>query len=178
MSEYSSSGDGKTTMTEIYVGAGSNIEPERNLLGALTGLADTFGLLHLSPVYRNQAVGFDGNDFLNMVVGFETDMDLEAVLTELERIETENGRTREGTRFGPRSLDLDLLLFGDRVDEGEKPSVPRQEITRYAFVLKPLADLCADRCHPVTGVSFGQLWDEFDQSKHPLESIEMNWVCE
>ena len=178
MSEYSSSGDGKTTMTEIYVGAGSNIEPERNLLGALTGLADTFGLLHLSPVYRNQAVGFDGDDFLNMVVGFETDMDLEAVLTELERIEAENGRTREGTRFGPRSLDLDLLLFGDRVDEGENPRVPRKEITRYAFVLKPLADLCADRCHPATGVSFGQLWDEFDQSKHPLESIEMNWVCE
>jgi 2-amino-4-hydroxy-6-hydroxymethyldihydropteridine diphosphokinase len=165
-------------MTEIYVGAGSNIEPERNLLGALTGLADTFGLLHLSPDYRNQAVGFDGDDFLNMVVGFETDMDLGAVLTELERIEKENGRTREGTRFGPRSLDLDLLLFGDRVDEGENPRVPRKEITRYAFVLKPLADLCADRCHPVTGVSFGQLWDEFDQSKHPLESIEMNWVCE
>lgn len=165
-------------MTEIYIGAGSNIEPERNLLAALTGLADTFGLLHLSPVYRNRAVGFDGDDFLNMVVGFDTDMDLAGVQAELERIETENGRTRHTTRFGPRSLDLDLLLFGDWVDEGENPSVPRKEITRYAFVLKPLADMCADRCHPATGTSFGQLWDEFDQAKHPLETIEMNWVCE
>ena len=165
-------------MTEIYVGAGSNIEPERHLLAALTGLADIFGLLHLSPVYRNQAVGFDGDDFLNMVIGFDTDRDLDGVRAELERIETENGRTRNTTRFGPRSLDLDLLLFGDWVDEGENPSVPRNEITRYAFVLKPLADLCADRCHPVTGASFGQLWDEFDKAKHPLEAIEMNWVCE
>jgi len=165
-------------MTEIYVGAGSNIEPERHLLAALTGLADVFGLLHLSPVYRNQAVGFDGDDFLNMVIGFDTDRDLDGVRAELERIETENGRTRNPKRFGPRSLDLDLLLFGDWVDEGENPSVPRNEITRYAFVLKPLADLCADRCHPVTGASFGQLWDEFDKAKHPLEAIEMNWVCE
>ena len=165
-------------MTEIYVGAGSNIEPERYLLAALTGLADIFGLLHLSPVYRNQAVGFDGDDFLNMVIGFDTDRDLDGVRAELERIETETGRTRDTTRFGPRSLDLDLLLFGDWVDEGENPSVPRNEITRYAFVLKPLADLCADRCHPVTGASFGQLWDEFDKAKHPLEAIEMNWVCE
>lgn len=165
-------------MTEIYVGAGSNIEPERHLLAALTGLADVFGLLHLSPVYRNQAVGFDGDDFLNMVIGFDTDRDLDGVRAELERIETENGRTRNTTRFGPRSLDLDLLLFGDWVDEGENPSVPRNEITRYAFVLKPLADLCADRCHPVTGASFRQLWDEFDKAKHPLEAIEMNWVCE
>ena len=165
-------------MTEIYVGAGSNIEPERHLLAALTGLADVFGLLHLSPVYRNQAVGFDGDDFLNMVIGFDTDRDLDGVRAELERIETENGRTRNTTRFGPRSLDLDLLLFGDWVDEGENPSVPRNEITRYAFVLKPLADLCADRCHPVTGASFGQLWDEFDKAKHPLQVIEVNWVCE
>jgi 2-amino-4-hydroxy-6-hydroxymethyldihydropteridine diphosphokinase len=165
-------------MTEIYVGAGSNVEPERNLLAALTGMADTFGLLHLSPVYRNKAVGFDGDDFLNMVIGFDADLDLGEVQSELDRIERENGRTRETTRFGPRSLDLDLLLFGDRVDEGANPIVPRNEITRYAFVLKPLADLCAERCHPVTGTSFGQLWDEFDQAEHPLQAVEIIWVSE
>ena len=165
-------------MTEIYVGVGSNVEPERNLLAALTGMADTFGLLHLSPVYRNKAVGFDGDDFLNMVIGFDADLDLGELQSELDRIERENGRTRETTRFGPRSLDLDLLLFGDRVDEGANPIVPRSEITRYAFVLKPLADLCAERCHPVTGTSFGQLWDEFDQAEHPLQAIEMIWVSE
>jgi len=165
-------------MTEIYVGAGSNIEPERNLMGALNGLADTFGLLHLSPVYRNKAVGFEGDDFLNMVVRFDSDLDLAAVQAELERIENENGRTRGGARFGPRSLDLDLLLFGDQVDEGENAIVPRNEITRYAFVLKPLADLCGDRPHPVSGTSFGQLWDEFDQEGHPLQTVEVSWVCD
>ena len=165
-------------MTEIYVGAGSNIEPERNLLGALSGLADTFGLLHLSPVYRNKAVGFEGDDFLNMVVRFDSDLDLAAVQAELERIENENGRIRGGARFGPRSLDLDLLLFGDQVDEGEDAIIPRNEITRYAFVLKPLADLCEDRPHPVSGTSFGQLWDEFDQEQHPLETVDVNWVSD
>jgi 2-amino-4-hydroxy-6-hydroxymethyldihydropteridine diphosphokinase len=163
-------------MTEVYVGAGSNMEAEKHLLGALTALADTYGLLRLSPVYRNPAIGFEGDDFLNMVVSFDTDTSIEDVVAELERIEDENGRVRGETRFGPRSLDLDLLLFGDQSDDGDSPVVPRDEITRYAFVLRPLADLCGERVHPVSGQSFEQLWAEFDQEAHPMQAIEMGWV--
>jgi len=165
-------------MTEVYVGAGSNIEPGSHLRAALEGLAESFGVLRVSPVYRNRPVGFDGDDFLNMVVGFDTDLDVGEVAAELDRIEAAGGRVRDGKKFGPRTLDLDLLLYGDAALEHQGINVPRDEITRYAFVLRPLADIAGDRIHPVAGRNFAELWAEFDQSEHTLEVVDFFWVSE
>jgi 2-amino-4-hydroxy-6-hydroxymethyldihydropteridine diphosphokinase len=116
-------------MPEVFVGAGSNVAPERHLAAGLLALAEHFGVLRLSPVYRNSPVGFEGEDFLNMVIGFETDEPVEAVAPTLSAIEAANGRTRTEAKFSPRTLDLDLLLYGDLVSRPEELQLPRDEIT-------------------------------------------------
>jgi 2-amino-4-hydroxy-6-hydroxymethyldihydropteridine diphosphokinase len=162
-------------MAEVYVAAGSNIAPRRHLVAGLRALADRFGLLRLSPVYRNSPVGFEGEDFLNMVVAFETEAPVAEVAAELARIEAANGRTRLEEKFAPRTLDLDLLLYGELVTDADGLQLPRDEITRYAFVLKPLADLAGELEHPVLGRSFAALWRDFDAGAHPLQREEVDF---
>jgi 2-amino-4-hydroxy-6-hydroxymethyldihydropteridine diphosphokinase len=163
-------------VTEVFVGVGSNVEPEDNVRSALIALAGTFGVLRLSPVYRNRPIGFDGDDFLNMVVSFETDLGVDEIAAELGRIEEAGGRERSAEKFGPRTLDIDLLLFGSEVTRHGEHEIPRDEITRYAFVLKPLADLAGEKEHPGTGQTFEELWRAFDADSHPLEPVDLPLV--
>lgn len=155
---------------------GSNVEPEKHLRAALIGLAERFGVLRLSRVYRNQPVGFDGDDFLNMVAAFDTDLSVPDLESSLAGIEADNGREPGGRKFGPRTLDLDLLLYGDQVSDAGRHRIPRDEITRYAFVLRPLTDLAGERLHPVERRSFEDIWSEFDADKHPLEPVDLPLV--
>ena len=163
-------------MTEIFVGIGSNVEPEKYIRSALIELAGSFGVLRLSPVYRNRPVGFDGDDFLNMVVAFDSDLSIDEVAQALGRIEDANGRNRGAAKFGPRTLDLDLLLYGEKTLRLGNHDIPRDEITRYAFVLKPLSDLAGDRSHPVSGKTYEQLWSEFDDDDHELVPVPLPLV--
>jgi 2-amino-4-hydroxy-6-hydroxymethyldihydropteridine diphosphokinase len=165
-------------MPEVFVGAGSNVEPRRHLAAGLRALAAEYGLLRLSPVYRNRAVGFEGEDFLNLVIAFETDDPVLDVAATLTRIEAANGRTRTEARFAPRTLDLDLLLYGDLVTEADGLQLPRHEITRYPFVLKPLAELAGERLHPALGRSFGELWAGYDGADHPMERVDGHFAME
>jgi 2-amino-4-hydroxy-6-hydroxymethyldihydropteridine diphosphokinase len=165
-------------MPEVFVGAGSNIEPRAHLGAGLRALAERYGLLRLSPVYRNQAVGFAGEDFLNLVIGFETEEPVGELAAALAAIEAANGRRRGEEKFAPRSLDLDLLLYGDAAGVIDGVELPRDEITRYAFVLKPLADLAGDQPHPVLGKTYNELWEEFDTARHPLERVTGDFAAE
>lgn len=148
-------------MTRAYVSIGSNIEPERNVRYAVAALRERFGSLAVSPVYETPAVGFDGDDFYNLVVGLDTDASPEALTDIFHAIEAEAGRRRGGARFSARTLDIDLLTWGETVRESPPPALPRGEILKYAFVLKPLADLAPDAVHPVAGRSYAALWAEF-----------------
>jgi len=163
-------------VTEVFVAIGSNVEPEKHLRAALIGLAERFGVLRLSRVYRNQPIGFDGDDFLNMVAAFDTDLSVPDLESSLAGIEADNGREPGGQKFGPRTLDLDLLLYGDQVSDEGRHRIPRDEITRYAFVLRPLTDLAGERLHPVERRSFDEIWGEFDADKHPLEPVDLPLV--
>ncbi len=142
-------------MPEVFVGLGSNIDPEQHVPCAVHGLEAAFGPLRLSPVYRGPAVGMSGADFLNMVVGFQTALALEQVEQILTDMEADAGRVRTAG-MASRTLDLDLLLYGHCVDARRR--VPRDDILEYAFVLRPLADLAPDRRHPVTGQTYRAAW--------------------
>ena len=137
-------------MPEVFVGLGSNIEPVRNLRWALAALGREFGKLSCSSVYRSPAFGFAGPEFLNIVVGFDTSRDVDAVEAVLSALENERGRDA-ADRSGSRTLDLDLLLVGQRVDPARR--LPRADVLRYPFVLAPLAEIAPGLVHPVTGMT-------------------------
>jgi len=162
-------------MTRIYVSLGTNIDREVNLRAGIEELRRRFGELVLSSVYESEAVGFSGDPFYNMVAGFDSDEPVEVLARELHAIEDRHGRQRNGPRFSSRTLDIDLLLYGDSVIDEGKLHLPRDEITKHAFVLWPLAEIAPDARHPVLGVTYGELWQKFDHSKQSLWPIPFTW---
>lgn len=157
----------------VYVSLGSNIDPHRHITEAIGAMRRTFGDMRLSPVYRSAAVGFDGDDFLNLVAGFETAEPVEKIVGELHRIEDDLGRDRSQPRFSSRAIDLDILLYDFLVVNRPGIRIPRQEILRSAHVLKPLQDLIADTLHPLTGQSYGELWRDLAPRAPRLEVVEL-----
>jgi 2-amino-4-hydroxy-6-hydroxymethyldihydropteridine diphosphokinase len=162
-------------MARVYVSIGSNVDRERTVLSCLRILNDVFGPLSMSNVYETPAVGFEGDDFYNLVVGFETDEDVHTLSARLRAIEAAHGRRRTGARFSARTLDLDVLTYDDLVLQDDGLEIPRGEITRYAFVLGPLAEVAGMRRHPVLGLTFGELWENFDKTAEPeLRPVELS----
>jgi 2-amino-4-hydroxy-6-hydroxymethyldihydropteridine diphosphokinase len=127
--------------------------------------------LQQSSVYESAAVGFDSAPFYNLVVAFETDTSPQAIQETLHRIEDNQGRSRTAT-LAARTLDLDLLLYDDLVIQAGKLVLPRADIDRYAFVLGPLAEIAGERRHPVTGISFADMWSAFDTAGQELQRID------
>lgn len=135
-------------MPEVFVGAGSNADPERRLTFAVAELEGRFGELRGSRVYRSAAAGdAPGADYLNLAVAFETDLPVDALREALRAIETAAGRTRADRSVC--ELDLDLLLYGALVDAGRR--MPRPGLFEHPFVIVPLAELAPELRHPVTG---------------------------
>ena len=155
-------------MPEVFVSLGSNIEPDKHIPAGIAALRKAFGDVRISTIYRCPAVGFDGPDFHNAVAAFDTVEPVDAVAAILRGIEEAAGRERSDVKFSSRTLDLDLLLYGDAVLHDRGLDIPRGEITRYAFVLGPLAELAPDRRHPVTGKRFDRLWQAFDSAAQSL----------
>lgn len=162
-------------MIGVYVSIGSNVDRETNVRAAVAALRAEFGKLLVSTVYATRAVGFEGEDFYNLVVGFHTDLPVHAVLERLRRIEADRGRKRGGSGFGPRTLDIDLLLYGDLVLHEESVTLPRKEITRYAFVLGPLAEIAGEVRHPGTGERIDDMWSNFEADDQVLTPIPFVW---
>ena len=158
-------------MVDVYVSAGSNVAPEENLRLACRELRCRFGPLDISDTYRNPPVGFSGDDFLNLVLRFRTAESPATVVAELERLHELAGRVRGLESFAPRTLDLDLLLYGSAVLPGAGIRVPREDILQYGFVLGPLAELAPELRHPVTQQTMAELWARFDQARYPLERV-------
>jgi 2-amino-4-hydroxy-6-hydroxymethyldihydropteridine diphosphokinase len=163
-------------MTPAYVSGGSNLDAEQNLLKAARALRATYPGARFSRVYRNRAVGFDGPDFLNFVVELPVPGGPGALKAELERVEGECGRQRYAPKWAPRTMDLDILLFGEVILELPGLVVPRPQLAHWAFMLGPLAELAPDALHPVAGRTVGDLWAAFDRAAHPLmvEPLDLN----
>jgi len=162
-------------VTDVYVAAGSNVEPVANLRRALDALLDAFPSLRVSPAYRNRAVGFEGADFINLVVGFETDLPLSAVVERLHAIEESCGRARQAPKWAPRAMDLDVLLFGDAVLDEPGLKLPRPDLARRVYMLRPAAELAPEARHPTLGKTLGDLWREFDGDTHSMSAVDLSW---
>jgi 2-amino-4-hydroxy-6-hydroxymethyldihydropteridine diphosphokinase len=143
-------------MVDVFVGVGSNLEPEVHLARAIEQLGRDLGPLRCSQLYESPPFGFEGPDFLNAVLAFESDLAPAAIEAVLTTVESAEGRPKAGERTLSRTLDLDLLLYGARVDATER--LPRADVLQYPFVLAPLAELAPQLRHPVTGVALGAAW--------------------
>ena len=144
--------------TPGYLSLGSNVEPVRHLRDALIALRERFGAVVVSPAYRTGAVGFAGADFVNCAAIIDSDLQPQALNDWLHALEDAHGRDRSGPRFSDRTLDIDIVLFGDRVLHGEgNLQLPRPELA-HAFVLHPLADIAPEIIVPGKGRTLGELW--------------------
>jgi len=159
-------------MAQVFVSIGSNIEREKNIRSGVQALYQSFGRLRLSSVYDSEAVGFDGDAFYNLVASFDTDRDVQALVSGLRDIEDRHQRRRDGPRFSSRTLDIDLLLYDDLVLGGPDLYLPREEITQSAFVLAPLAEIAPTLSHPLSGESYADLWRQFDRNSQPMTRLD------
>lgn len=160
-------------MARIYIGVGSNINRDENLRSGIRRLHEVFGDIDLSTVYETEAVGFEGDNFYNMVVGADTEFAPQQVYDLLHEIESEYGRRRRQQRYSSRKLDLDLLLYNDQVIKTEQFELPRYDVDEYPFVLAPLAELDGERRHPVNGMTFNELWQEYDKSELRMRPVDI-----
>lgn len=162
-------------MARIYISIGSNIDAENNIRIAVHALQEHYGKLILSSVYESEAVGFEGDNFLNLVAGVNTDEDVHTVVETLRKIEDDNGRDRTGPRFSPRTVDLDLLLYDDLILKEESLELPREEIIKNAFVLLPLEEIAPQLIHPVSGDTMCDHWINFDKNSQKLWTVEFTF---
>lgn len=162
-------------MTAIYLSLGSNVDRHKHIQAALDALSNLLGELTISSVYESKSVGFDGSNFFNLVVGAETDLTIAELSENLKRIEDNNGRKRNGPKFSPRTLDIDILTYGDFVGVESGIELPRAEITKNAFVLLPLAEIAPSALHPQLQMPYQHLWTEYDQASQKLWPIDFEW---
>lgn len=139
----------------VYVGLGANLGDRHATLDAAfldLALLDATKLVARSHLYESPPMGPAAQpDYLNGVAGLLTRRSPGALLIALQTIETRHGRRRDGTRWGPRTLDLDLLVYADRVVSETELTVPHPGIAERAFVLAPLADMAPDLIIPGLG---------------------------
>ncbi len=161
-------------MARVFVSVGSNVDREQHIALALELLRTRFGELQLSSVYESKSVGFDGDPFFNLVVAFDTDVEPRRILTALRKFERRCGRERGEERLGPRTMDLDLLLVGDRVMRDEGIVLPREEISSQAFVLRPLAEIAGERRHPVSGDTLAAMWARLEVDALTMRKVNLH----
>ncbi len=155
-------------MTHVVLSIGSNIDREKNTRFAIEQLRRKYGKLDISPVYETSSVGFIGPAFFNLIVGFYTEEPLQRIVEDLKQIENRAGRTRGPKKFDSRVLDIDAVLYGSQNFREQGINVPRDEIEKYAYVLKPLADIYPDLVHPVTGLTIKEMWENFEVKDQTL----------
>jgi 2-amino-4-hydroxy-6-hydroxymethyldihydropteridine diphosphokinase len=161
-------------MPQAYIALGGNIEPAARMSAAARLLKARFPDARFSGCYRNPAVGFDGEDFFNAVAGFETALPVLPLLQLLHAIEERCGRSRDDPKWGPRAMDIDLLLYGDEIGAGPGYVLPRPDLLRRAYMLGPLAELAPQLRHPLAGQSMAELWAAMPQTAGAMERTALD----
>ncbi|MEY1661212.1 2-amino-4-hydroxy-6-hydroxymethyldihydropteridine diphosphokinase [Isoalcanivorax beigongshangi] len=163
------------TATRVLLGVGSNIQREQHIVSGLDDLHRRFGTLRVSPIYESAAVGFNGRPFYNLAVEVWIRQSLPELVTALREIEAAHGRLRTEKKFSSRTLDIDVLTYGDLAGEHHGVLLPRDEVYHYAHVLKPLLDLDPQGRCPGSGRSWQQLWDALE-NPGALTEVPLVWT--
>lgn len=160
------------SLTQVFLGLGSNIEREVHLRAGLDALAGFLVDMRCSAVFESQPVGIKSGPFFNLVVAGYTDLPLTELDRRLKFIEADNGRYAPDRKGLP--LDIDVLLYGDLTGNFDGLILPRAEILKNAFVLWPLSLMAPERVHPLAGKSLGTLWNEA-QIDQVLAPVAFEW---
>lgn len=162
-------------MVSVFISVGTNIDRDKYLRTAIHELGNNFDHLTLSSVYETAAVGFEGEPFFNMIVSFSSDMPVENIDSILDSIEVANGRIPGCKKFTSRTLDLDLILYGDYISKDSRLNIPRDEILKFAFMLEPLAEIAGEMKHPVVNKTYSTLWQQFDKNGISQQPIDFSF---
>ncbi|MGR5176825.1 2-amino-4-hydroxy-6-hydroxymethyldihydropteridine diphosphokinase [Vibrio parahaemolyticus] len=160
-------------MITAYIGVGSNVEREKHIRAACHELSLIAENLRLSPVYACESFGFSGNDFYNMVVRLDTALSLNDLSAALKEIEVKWGRDIDAAKFQNRTIDLDILLYGNEISQ-QKPFIPREDIFKYSFVTQPLYDIDPNLVIPSDGRTVEQVLETIP-APVPLRRIEFQF---
>lgn len=162
-------------MALLTLSLGSNVDPADHIGKALDGLQAHFGKLTLSSVFESKAVGFDGGNFLNMVVATDTELALDEISRLIKALEARHGRKHDQARFSSRTLDIDILTLGDLHGEHQGIVLPRPEITVNAYVLWPISEVCPECVDPHSGQTYAALWSAYDRNRQQLWPVNFHW---
>ena len=158
-------------MTTVYIGVGTNIEREKHANAAIEALSSMTKQCRVSPIYECESLGFDSTPFYNFVVELKTTESLADFSQLMRSLEMKWGRSPVAKKFQDRSLDLDILLFGNEVSLSS-PIVPREDIFKYPFVIQPLYDLAPDLIIPLDGRKVNDIWQNMN-NLNALRKIEL-----
>lgn len=161
-------------MSRVYLGVGANINPEENILAGLICLSQKVELLAVSPCYRSPAVGFDGPDFINLVIEIHTDFTLTELNQVLKTIESDFGRKADAVKYSSRALDIDILLVDDLCGLFDGISLPRSDVWQFSFVLRPLLDLSPNGICPKSGRPFSEYLPNV--AEQVLQECDAYWL--
>lgn len=159
-------------MAQIYISLGSNINPQHNVKAGIEALKKAINVTAISTIYESKSIGFLGNNFLNLVIKAQTLLSVNDLIILFKTIEIANGRAINAKKFSSRTLDIDLLLYDDLII-ALPTKLPRPEIATNAFVLLPLAEIAPDKIHPITQLTYQQMWQNFDKSSQCLWPISI-----
>lgn len=154
-------------MIKAYIGIGTNIDRERHAKIAYQELQQLGSDLCVSPIYECEPIGFSSSRFYNFVIGFSTHLSLNELSDRLREIEYKWGREEDAQKYQDRTLDLDIVLFGECISQ-QKPELPRSDIYKYPFVTKPLYDLEPHLVIPGDGRTIAEVW----LAMQPIDSLK------
>jgi len=164
----------ESNLPVAYVSIGSNIDPRQHINNTLVVLSEDFSNLTLSSVYESESVGFEGSNFLNLVVSFSCPLSLLDLNQYLHELEDKEGRQRlNGKAWDSRTLDLDIILFGDLEGVVQGIELPRDEIVKHAHVLWPLEDIAGTKIHSNSQKTYTELRQIIEFPNQKIWKIEI-----
>ncbi len=158
---------------DIFLGLGSNLQPNVNIPGCIKRLEQDFGSLVRSVVYESEPVGIESPNFWNMVVKANTNLPLKDLYDYLTAIEVSFGRLQGKQRSNTIPIDIDILLYGDLIGVFHGIELPRPEVLTNAFVLRPLSEIAGNYHHPITQQTYYEAWRIYDKSAQALWPVDL-----